>query len=187
MVLGLVMPKLSSDFKDKISGYDMQLGGYGLVTYNYRNNLKVKLGLYYNREYFGNFFMPLAGIDWKINERFQMYGVLPTFYRFEFAAIKKKLYAGFEFRSYTRSYRLDAAENHNYIKNKEIKVKLFIDFYIKQKFVLFVDFGRTIGYSPQEYSYGTKTTVNTNLLYKSIQDAFLLNIGLVFRIRDGFK
>ena len=186
-VLGLIMPKLSSDFKDKISSYDMQLGGYGLVTYNHSNKLKIKLGLYYNREYFGDFFMPLGGIEWKVNERFQMYGVLPTFYRFEFTAVKKKLYTGFEFRSYTRSYRLDAAENHNYVKNKEIKAKIYIDFYIKQKLILFADFGRTIGYSPQEYLYGTKILANANPLYTSIQDAFLLNVGLAFRIRTDFK
>jgi hypothetical protein len=127
-VLGLVMPKLSSDFKDKIGTYDMQLGGYGLVTYMHNPKLKIKLGLYYNREYFGNFFIPLAGVDWRVSDRFQMYGVLPTFYRLEFTAVKKILYAGLEFRSYTRSYRLSAADNHNYVKNAEVKAKLFIDF-----------------------------------------------------------
>lgn len=186
-VLGLVMPKLSSDFKDKISTYDMQLGGYGLVTYAHNPKLKIKLGLYYNREYFGNFFIPLAGVDWRVSDRFQMYGVLPTFYRLEFAAVKKVLYAGLEFRSYTRSYRLSATENHNYVKNAEVKAKLFVDFYIKQKLVLFVDFGRTISYSPQEYLYDTKTKVNTNPIYTKIQDAFLLNFGIAFRIRNDFK
>ncbi|MEO8760828.1 MAG: DUF6268 family outer membrane beta-barrel protein [Bacteroidia bacterium] len=186
-ILGLVMPKLSSDFKDKISNYDMQLGGYGLLTYKYSDKLQIKAGLYYNREYFGNFFMPLAGIDWKINDRFQMYGVLPTFYRFEFATIKKKLYTGFEFRSYTRSYRLDAAENHNYVKNKEIKAKVFVDFYLTKSFILFAEFGRTIGYSPQEYLYGTKILAGTNPIYTGIMDGFLFNAGLAYRIRFDFK
>jgi hypothetical protein len=185
--LGLVMPKLSSDFKDKISSYDMQLGGYGLVTYKHSNKLKIKLGLYYNREFFGNFFIPLAGIDWRVSDRFQMYGVLPTFYRFEFAAIKKKLYTGFEFRSYTRSYRLDAAENHKYVKNKEIKAKVFVDFYLTKSFVLFAEFGRTIGYSPQEYLYNTTILATTNPIYTSIQDGFLFNAGLAYRIRFDFK
>ncbi len=186
-ILGLLMPKLSSNFKDKISSYDMQLGGYGLVTYKHSNKLQIKAGLYYNRECFGNFFIPLAGIDWKINDRFQIYGVLPTFYRFEFAAIKKKLYTGLEFRSYTRSYRLDATENHNYVKNKEIKAKFFVDFYLTKGFVLFAEFGRTIGYSPQEYLYSTQILANTNQIYTGIKDGFLFNTGLVYRIRFDFK
>src|ERR1017187_3422980 len=67
-VLGLAMPKLSSDFKNKISSYDMQLGGYGLVTYTKSEKLKFKLGLFYNREFFNNFFfIPLAGIDWRVS------------------------------------------------------------------------------------------------------------------------
>jgi len=183
--LGLVMPKLSSDFKNPVSSYDMQLGGYGLVTYVHSSKLKIKLGLYYNREYFGNFFVPLAGVDWRVSDRFQMYGVLPTFYRFEYALIKQKLYAGLAFKSYTRSYRLSDV-NHDYVKNSELQAKLFVDVYIKKRFVLFAEFGRTINYSPQAYEYGTKTELLSYPIYTKIQDAFLVQAGLAYRIRTDF-
>jgi len=32
--MGLVMPKLSSDFKSSVSSYDLQMGVYGLATYS---------------------------------------------------------------------------------------------------------------------------------------------------------
>jgi hypothetical protein len=163
----------------------MQLGGYGLVTYVHSSKLKIKLGLYYNREYFGNFFVPLAGVDWRVSDRFQMYGVLPTFYRFEYALIKQKLYAGLAFKSYTRSYRLSDV-NHDYVKNSELQAKLFVDVYIKKRFVLFAEFGRTINYSPQAYEYGTKTELLSYPIYTKIQDAFLVQAGLAYRIRTDF-
>ena len=187
-ILGLAMPRLSSDFKTQaVSAYTFQMGGYGLATYVVNPKLKIKAGLYYNREAFGNFFMPLAGVDWVINDRLQLYGVLPTMYRIEYALVKQKLYVGLAFKSFTRSYRLSDA-NHNYVKNVEIQAKMFVDFYIAKKFVLFAEFGRTIGYSPLAYVYDTrKTLLNTNPIYTKIQDAFFIQAGLAFRIRSDFK
>jgi hypothetical protein len=184
--LGLVMPKLSSDFNKKISSYDLQVGAYGLVTYIINRNLKIKTGLFYNKEFFGNFFVPLFSIDWIASDRLQFYGVLPTTYRIEYALIKQKIYGGLAFKSYTRSYRLGDA-NHDYVKNSELQTKAFVDFYIKNKLVLFAEFGRTINYSPLAYLYETKKIISDQPIYSKIQDAFFLNIGLAFRIRNDFK
>jgi hypothetical protein len=185
-LMGLIMPKLSSDFKDKVSSYDFQLGAYGLATYTINKKLKIKAGLFYNKEFFGNFFVPLFSIDWDATDRLKLYGVLPTTYRIEYAVVKQKLYAGLAFKSYTRSYRLSDA-NHDYIKNAELQAKGFLDLYIKKKFVLFAEFGRTINYSPLEYLYQTKTEALNSVLYSKIQDALFFNIGLAFRIRNDFK
>ena len=185
-VMGLVMPKLSSDFKAKVSSYDLQIGGYGLVTYSINKKLRIKAGLFYNREFFGNFFVPLFAIDWDATDRLKLYGVLPTTYRIEYAIVKQKLYAGLAFKSYTRSYRLSDA-NHDYVKNAELQTKVFVDVYIKKKFVLFAEFGRTIGYSPLAYLYQTKTEAQYIPVYTKIQDAFFFNVGLALRIRNDFK
>jgi len=185
-IMGLVMPKLSSDFKAKVSSYDLQVGAYGLATYSVNKKLKIKAGLFYNREFFGNFFVPLFSIDWDATDRLKLYGVLPTTYRIEYALVKQKLYAGLAFKSYTRSYRLSDA-NHDYVKNAELQTKAFLDVYIKKKFVLFAEFGRTIGYSPLAYLYQTKTEAQYIPIYTKIQDAFFFNVGLALRIRNDFK
>jgi len=185
-IMGLVMPKLSSDFIAKVSSYDLQVGGYGLATYSINKKLKIKAGLFYNREFFGNFFVPLFSIDWDATDRLKLYGVLPTTYRIEYALVKQKLYAGLAFKSYTRSYRLSDA-NHDYVKNAELQAKAFLDIYIKKKFVLFAEFGRTIGYSPLAYLYQTKTEAGYIPIYTKIQDAFFFNVGLALRIRNDFK
>lgn len=184
--MGLVMPKLSSDFKAQVNLFDLQIGGYALATYVLNKKLKIKAGLFYNREFFGNFFVPLFSIDWDATDRLKLYGILPTTYRIEYAIAKQKVYAGLAFKSYTRSYRLNDA-NYNYVKNQEIQAKVFLDFYIKKKFVLFAEFGRTIGYSPLAYLYQTKTQTEYIPVYTKIQDAFFFNVGLALRIRTDFK
>ena len=188
--MGLVMPKFSGHLKEEITAKDFQLGGYALVTYKKSDKLSFKLGLFYNREFFGNFFMPLLGIDWRINDRLQMYGILPTNYRFECAIIKKKLYIGLAFQSYTRSYHVDLKNgtdsSNTYVKNVEIKAKIFLEYYLLKRFVIFADFGRTIGYSPKMYYSDTKTEVSYFNLYSRIQDAFFFNTGVAYRIRFDY-
>ncbi len=190
--LGLVMPKLSGHLREEKSIQDFQLGGYGLATYNKSPKLKIKFGLFYNREFFGNFFVPLFGIDWRVSDRFQMYGVLPTSYRLEYALLKKKLYAGLAFKSYTRSYHINLNNGSKdsasvYVRNQELQVKAFVDFYIAKRFVLFGEFGRTINYSPKLYWSGTKDLVSGFNLYSPIKDNFFFNMGLAYRIRFDFN
>lgn len=184
--LGLIIPKLSSDFKDQVSGYDTQIGGYGLVTYTVSATLKFKAGLFYNREFFGNFFVPLIGMDWKPTERFRTYGVLPTNYRLEYALLNHEIYGGLGFKSFTRTYRLNSDLNNDlyrdYVRNDEIQIKLFLDFYF-HKIVFFGEFGRTLGYSPLAYVNATETLSLREPIYTAINDNFFFNIGIAYRIR----
>jgi len=188
--LGLVMPKLSGELIS-VSNYDFQLGGYVLATYAKSPNFKVKFGMFYNREFFGNFFIPVFAIDWKVSERFQMYGALPNFYKLEFALLPKHLYAGLAFKSYTRSYHIYSESplysGRFYVRNNEIQAKAFVDMYFAKKFVLFAEFGRTIGYGPKLYDWGTKDLSAQPGVYSPIKDAFFFNAGLAYRIRFDFN
>ena len=181
LVLG--MPKLSSDFVDKVSGRDFQMGGYGVVTYRKSENLKIKFGVYYNSEFFGTFIVPLAAVDWKVNSRLKMYGIMPINYRIEYNIIKGKLSGGFAYKGYTRTYRLSSDFNHGYVRNNEILLKLYLDYYVSKHWVLFAEFGRTILFSPLSYFNGTKDGISqVSPIYFPIQDAFLANMGLAYRI-----
>jgi len=46
-----------------------QYGGVILTTWNRNQFASLKFGIYYNKEFFGNYFIPLIGIDWKINKK----------------------------------------------------------------------------------------------------------------------
>jgi hypothetical protein len=181
-LLLMAIPKINSDFKN--SHYnDLQLGGTSLVTYTAKENLKFKLGLYYNREYFGNFFVPLVGMDWKVNDRLSFYGVLPNNYRMEIK-LNKFLYTGLAFKSFQRSYRLANELNDDFVWVRESSLKVFLDIYIGKNLVLFGDVGYTFRYRLVQYQHGNVNAERaSNPIYTPFQNNIFFSGGLAFRIR----
>lgn len=148
----LFMPKVASDFSEKLNKYDRQYGGSLLFQYKFGKNFRAKTGVFYNREPFGNFFVPLFGVDWQISKRWMLYGTFPIMNRLEFK-INEHLYTGIGARIYGRSYRLSSYWNRNYIWNQENQIKYFFDYYITKKLVCYTEIGRTLGYSPKQILY----------------------------------
>lgn len=109
---------------------DFQAGGALLLTFKKSPTLKYKFGLYYNREFFGNFFVPLGGIDWKINNRLQLFGVLPGSLILE-RKVTPHFYYGASFRSITTSYRY--GDLKNFVRIDDNQLQAFADAYLTQK------------------------------------------------------
>ena len=184
----IVIPKLASDFRDNaMNSNNYQLGGIFLENYLPNDKLKIKAGLYYNREAFGNFFMPLVGLDWKINKRISLYGVLPTNYKVEFNLLKNRLYSGVCFKSLTRSFRLSKGNNYDYVRYDEEQLKVFVDYFVVPKLLLFAEAGYTLGKSPIQYMYNTNEKVYYNPVYTPTQSYPIFNVGIAFRIRQDLE
>jgi hypothetical protein len=181
VVIGI--PKIASDFRAKPGVHDWQLGGIFLEYFVPNDKLKVKLGLYYNREAFGNYFMPLVGVDWKINSRVSIYGVLPSSYRLEFNLVKNKLYTGLGFRSATRSFSLSEKSNYDYVRYNEQQVKVFVDWFVYKKFLLFAEAGYSTSLSPLQYTFGTKDLTYVNPVFTPMKSYPVVNVGIAYRIR----
>jgi hypothetical protein len=180
----IAIPKIASDFKDAIDGYDFQMGGIFLQHWVPNNKIKIKAGLYYNREAFGNFYVPLVGIDWKINNRIYMYGILPTSYKVEFNIIKNRLYTGLNLKYFTRSFRLSKDHNYDYVRYDEAQVKLFLDCFVAPKVLVFAEAGYSFGKNPWQYKYNTKDVAyKNNPLYGPMGNYMVFNFGLAYRIR----
>jgi hypothetical protein len=179
----MAVPKIASDFRDRIDKKDFQMGGIFLQNYVYSDRLKIKAGLYYNREAFGNFFMPLASIDWQATSRINFYGVLPTNYKVEFNLKKNKLYTGLNFKSLTRSFRLSQNENFDYVRYNEIQLKLFVDYFVYKKMLLFGEAGYSLGKNPLQYAYNTKEQTAANPIFTPVKNGFIFNVGMAYRLR----
>ena len=177
------IPKIASNLNDAVDTYDYQYGGIFLENYAYSETIKIKAGLYYNREAFGNFFMPLVGLDWKVSERLNLYGILPTSYKIEYAVVKNKFYAGLNFRSLTRSFRLAQSQKLDYVRYNEIQLKLFLDYFIYKKVLIFGELGYSVGKSPWQYTYNTKIETLRNPVYTPLKSYPVFNIGVAYRIR----
>ena len=150
----------------------MQIGGAMIVNYKRNENITWKLGVYINNELFGVFVMPLLGIDWKINEQNNLFGVLPGNLVYEHK-INKQFYYGACFRAITNSY----GNGDGYWRIDENQLGLYFDTYLNKNFVLNVETGHSILRKLRTgiksiSSYDTK--VNDNLYFK---------LALAYRVR----
>ena len=150
-----------------------QLGGAVINTFRLREGLKIKFGLYYNREFFSDFFVPLAGLEWKISKRLQLFGTLPNNMKMEYRATEK-IYAGAVFRSITNSYRNLQSEG-GYFKLTDNQVGLFADASVFDKMVFSLEAGRTF--------FKTAKGRIPDSFYERKSDSFYVRAGISYRIR----
>jgi hypothetical protein len=123
------IPRINSENLNLNNSF--QMGGVLLAVYKKNNNLKYKFGVYANSEFFGPFIIPLAGIDWHIDSRNNLFGVLPGKLTFEHK-LNNHFYTGSTFRAITNSYRLN---NGNYLRIDDNQLSGFIDCYATKHIV----------------------------------------------------
>lgn len=149
-----------------------QWGGAFVMSYKQNAALTCKTGLYYNKEYFGNFFMPLLGIDWRINKRTQLFGLLPGSLTIEHKTAKK-IYTGASFRAVTTSFILP---NKDYIRMNDNRLGLFADLQLLKTIVLNAEAGHSIMRKFQTGNPVSKTDL-------PVKDHPYIKLQLAYRIR----
>lgn len=184
-VMVLAVPRLASDF-EKVSGKHYQMGGAVLFTYKVKNSLKLKIGGYYNREFFGNYFMGLAGIDWKVSNHTYIFGVLPGSLNMEYR-ISPQIYTGLAYKCITASYRLSDNNDSYYVREGDTfwgdsRLSNFYHLYLTPNLVLSADIGYTGFRYFEQYNKKDKVEI-TNTYYQKIKDNWFFSLGLSFRVR----
>lgn len=150
-----------------------QWGVAGLAIFSQNRDLFWKFGCYFNRDYFGNFFMPLLGIDWWINKRNKLFGILPGNLTFEHKA-GLQLYYGITFRAITNSYR-DIGEG--YFKVDDNQLSFFTDIYLAKSIVLNTEIGHSVF---RKLTLGEKNVFRNDL---SVNDNLYFKVSLNIRHR----
>jgi hypothetical protein len=167
------IPRLSYE-EQEISSSDIhQYGGVVLAIYKKKENLKYKFGVYYNSEYFGFFMLPLLGIDWNINSKWNLFGALPGSMSLEYKMMKR-IYTGIAFRSITNSFR---KSGDDYFKIEDNHLRLFADFYITKHLVFTAEGGHSI-FRKYSRNYGGKIEKAINF-----KDGTVYKAALSWRIR----
>lgn len=126
-----VIPRYNSEGLE-INGNTFQIGGIVVANYIKKPTLKYRFGVYVNKEFFGAFIIPLAGIDWKINDRDYLYGLLPGRLSYEHK-LSAQFYWGANFRFITNSYLLN---NGSYLRIDDNQLSAYLDFYPSRRIVL---------------------------------------------------
>lgn len=165
-----------------------QFGGISLASFEKNKSFTLKFGLYYNKEFFGNFFMPLLVLDWRINAKNNLFGVLPGNMTFEHK-VSRSFYFGGVFRALTSSYRLTTEDpcaigdcsGKNYLRINDNQAGIYSDIYLIKNVVFTTELGYT---AFRNYRYGFKGKVLHNYTdYKNDNYYFRLSLSYRLRIR----
>ena len=150
----------------------MQVGGAFILSKKRNENLTWKLGLYINNELFGLFVMPLAGIDWRINERNNLFGILPGSLTYEHK-INEHFYYGANFRAITNSY----GKSNGYWRIDENQLGFYLDTYFNKNLVLNIEAG---------HSFFRKIRTGVKDISKydaNVKDNLYFKISFLYRVR----
>ena len=154
----------------------LQFGGVILTNFRINTKLRLKAGCYFNTEFFSDYWVPLAGIEWRINDRNLVSGTFPNSARFEHR-FSNSFYMGVAYKSITNSYRL--AEGGGYVKILDNHIGIFADFYFTKHLVGMVEAGHTL-------LRETKIRNEGNTLTKK-ENSLLVKAGIIYRIRMDSK
>lgn len=143
--------RINSDFSPYKSSH-YQFGVLTVFKKKRDENFSYKFGFYYNGEKSGPLFTPLLGVDWKVNDKLQVFGVLPRdatlFYR-----ASDRLAYGASFRGQIASYDISTPEEDAYIQRTKNELGLFADFYLTDRIVLQGKGGYLVGTQFKEYNH----------------------------------
>lgn len=116
---------------------DIQYGGVLLLSRVLKPTLTLRAGVYANYDAFGWFVIPLLGIDWRIDAKNNLFGVLPGSINYEHKC-SQRFHWGASFRAYTTSF---GTRDADYRRVDENPLGLFGDVYFTRNVVLRVEAG----------------------------------------------
>jgi|GEM_PF-1000103 len=165
---------------------DIQYGGVLLASRVFKPTLTLRVGVYANYDAFGWFVIPLVGIDWRIDAKNNLFGVLPGSINFEHKC-SPRFHWGASFRAYTTSFGVRDA---NYRRIDENPFGVFGDVYFTKNVVLRVEAGwsffRDVRGGPVDPLYDPATVDQFGYADHHIVDAPYARVILAYRLRlDG--
>ncbi len=162
---------------------DIQYGGVLLTSRVFKPTLTLRAGVYANYDAFGWFVIPLLGIDWRIDAKNNLFGVLPGSINYEHKC-SQRFHWGASFRAYTTSFGMRDAD---YRRIDENPLGLFGDVYFTRNVVLRVEAGwsfiRQVLGGPGDPLYQNEDARWRTYADHGITDAPYLRLLLAYRLR----
>jgi hypothetical protein len=163
---------------------NFQMGGAVLMARKKAENLTYKFGVYYNREAFGHFVMPLLGIDWRPLPTLRVFGVLPGNAVVE-KKVSKAFYYGLSFRAVTTSYSFSSpVDLPSFIRIDDNTVQAFADLYFTKNIVLNAELGHSLF---RRFRVGYEDASEKYFIKEKFNDGPLARLSLLYRIRFDTK
>jgi hypothetical protein len=151
----LLVPRLMSDLTNVNSNH-FQFGGIGLFEKRYGDHLMMRYGMMYNRERFGNMFVPALYLDWKIAPKWSIAGLLPVYAKLNFQ-VTERLGMGLSLFGLITSYQIgDPTYAGDYIERKSIDLTVYGRYKLPGNLYFETRFGYALGRSYSQYAHGDK-------------------------------
>lgn len=153
-----------------------QYGGVLLNSFGKKESLKLKFGVYVNTEFYGLYVTPLLGIDWRVNKKLNVFGVLPGSMNVEYK-LHKVLHAGVAFRGSIATYRI---EDEFFYRLDDNYIKLFADVYATNQIVLFAEYGHSV---LRRVRMGKRINGHTSYFDDDKANGYYVRFGIAYRLR----
>ncbi|WP_136481607.1 DUF6268 family outer membrane beta-barrel protein [Cognatitamlana onchidii] len=189
-MLLVFLPKIASDYHD-ISSNDFFFGGYGILNYQKKDNIKYRFGLYSSSEAFGFYTTPILG--WHSlskNEKIEMDIYMPISADINYT--QGKFTYGFSYFGIGRSFNLEEGQANQYVQLNSLEFagyaqynRLFKNVILRGKF----------GYASDDYevhTYGDKIDFgfiafnfgdNRQQLNPKIKGSLFFKMELIYRVK----
>lgn len=182
----LAIPKLSSD-RVKLRQSTFQLAALGVYSYQRNKELAYKVGFYYSKEFFGNFYMPLVGLEWRPQTKLWIYGLFPANATIEYK-FTNNIYTGIAYSNFTQSYRV--LDTELFVRNGDpfwgnMHFKGFLNYYYRKYWVCFAEIGYTLFRSYDLYK-GNNDKIITDHFFQPARNGAFFTTGIAFRIRTDY-
>jgi hypothetical protein len=128
----LLMPTMNSDYKN-IKGSDIKLAAIVRGSWKASNNMTWKAILGYRRQFYGPQYIVLVGMDWKVNDKWKLYGDIPHNLTASYA-VNEKVNTGFNLFVQNSTYRLDNRDR--YFEYNSVNPGLFVERYVSSKWAV---------------------------------------------------
>ena len=159
------------------------LGGAILFTHICNPKFDWKAGIYYNKEFYGDYFLPLVGFDWQASDRLFIWGLLPSSATVDYT-VTNNFHAGFNFYAAEESYLTEG--KNAYFHFLEVQLRLFADYYIpKTPLALTLEVGHTM---MRKYESHDDNSSPQDFILKPTESA-VLRAGIAWRFttNNAFK
>jgi hypothetical protein len=180
-IVATLIPRWNGNASDLFHN-SFQMGASAIAAIKRSSNITYRFGVYYNSEFFGPLVIPLAGLDWKISSKDNLFGILPQILTYEHK-ISSKFSWGGAYRMYNNSYRtgtLNYSLIPTYMRINEMQLLLTADAYLSKHIVFNMEAGHSLF---RRIRFGTDDSKKDYYSDEDVNDGFLFKASLIYRVR----
>ncbi|MGF7039043.1 DUF6268 family outer membrane beta-barrel protein [Mucilaginibacter lappiensis] len=188
----LLTPTMNSDYKD-VKSSDIKFGAIVRGSWKASDNLTWRGIIGYRRQFYGPQYVALVGMDWKVNEKWQIFGDIPHNLTASYT-VNQKVNAGFNLFVQNSTYRLNNQDR--YFEYNTVNPGLFVERYLSAKWAVRATAAYTLIRNMEIYNKDDKAKGFIDFaelgdrkdpINPEVSPGLAFKIGLSYRIIPGKK